>query len=419
MSRHFRQRAVVLHVTSEQDVPVKHSAERDDDLPCVEWPYLAVCNALLNDFLEGSEKDAALLQLATIGSGGDERARLIAIETFARLEGLDIGGREDLTASLGRVLDRLKGSAKFVELVSKFNVAARYPDLLTMSIEQPGGQIGVQAMRVLLAKRQNELIARGLADDDVTLAAALATALGNSADGRAIDFLLPIVEDPSAELELRRQATGSLAKSQGGAKRLLEMVKAESLAQRLTAAAAVPLSSARWRPIRAEAAELFPTPPAKNNEPLPPLSRLVRMRGDAERGKEIYNTTGTCATCHKVNGEGKEVGPDHSEIGSKLSREAIFESILYPSAGITHSYETYLLALESGNIITGVLVSQTDEAVTIKSDDAIARTFPRAEIEVMKQQDVSLMPADLQKNLAAQDLADVVEYMTTLKRADN
>ena len=371
------------------------------------------------DFLKGSEKDAALLHLATLGSGGDDRARLIAVETFARLEGFDMDSREDLAASLGRVLDGLSGSDKFVELVDKFNVADRYPDLLAMAQKEPGGQLGVRAMRVLLAKRQNELIGRGLSDADVTLAAALATALGNSADGRAMEFLLPIVEDASADLELRRQATGSLAKSGGGAVRLLEMIKSQRLDKRLMVSAAATLSSARWPRIRAQAAELFPLPPAKNNEPLPPLAELVRMEGDARRGKEIYNTTGTCATCHQVNGEGKEVGPDLSEIGSKLSRAAFFESILYPSAGINHNYETYLLALEGGNIITGVLVSQTDKAVTIKSDDAIARTFPRAEIEAMKQQDISLMPADLQKNLAAQDLADVVEYMTTLKKADN
>lgn len=39
---------------------------------------------------------------------------------------------------------------------------------------------------------------------------------------------------------------------------------------------------------------------------------------------------GTCNKCHLVRGEGKQIGPDLTEIGSKLSREAMFESILYP-----------------------------------------------------------------------------------------
>ena len=58
-------------------------------------------------------------------------------------------------------------------------------------------------------------------------------------------------------------------------------------------------------------------------------------------------------------GEGKQIGPDLTEIGSKLSREAMFESILYPSAGISHSYETFTAELADGNVVTGLKVSET------------------------------------------------------------
>ena len=77
------------------------------------------------------------------------------------------------------------------------------------------------------------------------------------------------------------------------------------------------------------------------------------------RGKIVYNTVGKCNTCHIVNKEGKEVGPDLSEIGSKLSREAMFESILFPSAGISHNYETWTAATDAGNVVTGIKVSET------------------------------------------------------------
>jgi len=44
------------------------------------------------------------------------------------------------------------------------------------------------------------------------------------------------------------------------------------------------------------------------------------------------------------------------------------------------------------------------------------RTFPSAEIEEKVKQKISLMPADLQKVMTAQELIDVVEYMQTLKK---
>ena len=78
-------------------------------------------------------------------------------------------------------------------------------------------------------------------------------------------------------------------------------------------------------------------------EPLPPVAELVKRSGDAGRGKELFFGIGTCVKCHKVKGEGKEVGPDLSEIGTKLSKEALYVSILDPSAGVSFNYETWLV----------------------------------------------------------------------------
>src|SRR5690606_10746158 len=105
------------------------------------------------------------------------------------------------------------------------------------------------------------------------------------------------------------------------------------------------------------------------DKPLPPLPVLLKMQGNVERGRVVFETTGTCAKCHVVNNKGKEVGPNLSEIGGKLSREAFFESILYPSAGISHNFETWLVLLDSGNTATGILVSQTADTLTLRGAD--------------------------------------------------
>ena len=68
-----------------------------------------------------------------------------------------------------------------------------------------------------------------------------------------------------------------------------------------------------------------------------------------------------------------------------------------------------------GNVVTGIIQSQTDDAVVLKLKDDITRTFPRSQIEQMKKSDVSLMPADLQKIITTQELVDIVDYMLTLK----
>lgn len=253
-------------------------------------------------------------------------------------------------------------------------------------------------------------------DEDPKVVTATVLVLGNSTENKAADLLTPMVNDEKLDLALRRDVTRAMAKTFNGAVRLIKMSEAKQLDERLRAAASLPLNTAQWEKIRKFAAQQFPLPAAKDNVQLPPLPQLLAMKGDIARGKKIYETTGTCAKCHVVHKQGKEVGPNLSEIGSKLSRQAFFESVLYPSAGISHNYETYALQLENGTIATGIVTSRTDEEVTVKGADALSRTFPTAEIEEIKKQDVSLMPADLQKVLSAQDLADVVEYLQTLKK---
>jgi putative heme-binding domain-containing protein len=140
------------------------------------------------------------------------------------------------------------------------------------------------------------------------------------------------------------------------------------------------------------------------------------MQGNAERGRTVFHKTGECAKCHVVGGEGKEVGPNLSEIGGKLSKPALLESILYPSAGIAHSYETWSAVTADGNVIAGLLVSQTDDAVTLKKEDSLTVTLKPSQIDELVKQKISLMPADLQKTMTTQELVDVVEYLTTLKK---
>ena len=146
------------------------------------------------------------------------------------------------------------------------------------------------------------------------------------------------------------------------------------------------------------------------------MDDLLEVTGNAVRGKVLFDTTGKCLTCHVVNETGREVGPGLADIGDKLSRQSILESILFPSAAISHGYESYLLQLEGGRVTTGLLVSDAGGVVTLKEADGISRNYDKADVEEMLPQTTSLMPSDLAQTLPAQELMDIVEYSTTLKK---
>src|SRR5262249_14426190 len=79
--------------------------------------------------------------------------------------------------------------------------------------------------------------------------------------------------------------------------------------------------------------------------------------GDAEAGRQIflYKTEVACLRCHKVRGEGGEVGPDLTGIGAKQKRDYLLESIVDPNRQIAKGFETVLLVLKSGQSLTGII----------------------------------------------------------------
>jgi putative heme-binding domain-containing protein len=369
------------------------------------------------DFLSEDQRDAVATKYACAKiDGGDARAQLIASESMRRISSSAVNAKPEYKKSLLKILDGMGGTKEFLSLVSKFNVREHYPDLLQMAQQDPEGQLGVEAMRVLLSKDGGELIKSVLNGDNVDVLNNTILALGSSADNRSSDLLANVVNAKAQDVEVRRNAVRAISKSRQGASRLLRGVERDRLDPSLKAVAAAALNRVRWQDIREKAQELLPVPATKGAEKLPSLGDLARMRGDATNGQKVFAGVGTCAKCHIVNNKGKEVGPNLTEIGTKLSREAMFEAILYPSAGISHNYEAYNLVDADGNQVTGLLTSATDAEVVITSDDGIARTFPRSEIELLEKQKVSLMPADLQKLMSKQELLDVVEYLTTLKK---
>ena len=95
--------------------------------------------------------------------------------------------------------------------------------------------------------------------------------------------------------------------------------------------------------------------------------QILSLTGDSERGKQMFFTTDgvACRNCHRIGQQGKQLGPDLTEIGRKLNRKQLLESILEPSKQIDPKYVSYLVETKSGKVLTGLLVSKTDREVVL------------------------------------------------------
>jgi putative heme-binding domain-containing protein len=340
----------------------------------------------------------------------------IVVRALLRLPGIDLSNKPEQKAALLRHLETLKGSERYLDIVEKFQLRETRDELLRLMIEHSDGSLGVKSAGLLVKFDERELLAKAMADADLAKAAKVVTALGLLADAKTNDLLSPLVTDAQRPLAIRSAAVTALGRNAPGQKLLLNIVEQGRLPEDLKFAAANSLLSSSDEAIRAAASKHLSLPAGAGGEPLPPIAEFVKRSGDAARGKELFATTGTCAKCHKFRGEGKEVGPDLSEIGSKLSTEAMYLSILDPSAGVSFNYETWIARTLDGTVLSGILVSQTDDAVELKTAEGIVHKLKRDDIEQLKKSPLSLMPADLQKQLKAQDLVDIVEFLATLKK---
>jgi len=342
----------------------------------------------------------------------------IVVRTLLRLPGVDLSTKPEAKAALLRHLETIRGSEQYLDIAQKLKLRECAAELLKLAIDETDGSLAVKAAALLIQFDERALLAKAIADPDPAKAARIVSVLGLAADARANDLVAPLITQAKLPVAVRSAAVTALGRNAPGQKLLLDLVEKGKLVPDLQFAAANVLLSSADDAIRSAAGKHLSLPAGAGGEPLPPITELVKRSGDAARGKELFAGLGTCAKCHKVKCEGKDVGPDLSEIGSKLSPEAMYVSILDPSAGVSVNFETWLARTLDGTTLSGVLVSQTDDAIELKTAEAIVHKLKRDDLDGLKKQTISLMPADLQKQLKAQDLVDIVEYLITLKKPD-
>ncbi|HTA31612.1 MAG TPA: PVC-type heme-binding CxxCH protein [Candidatus Cybelea sp.] len=145
--------------------------------------------------------------------------------------------------------------------------------------------------------------------------------------------------------------------------------------------------------------------------------REALFGGDAEAGRKIFmeRPEASCVRCHKVNGQGGQVGPDLAGIITRHDREYILESILFPNKQIASGYDNLLLEMKDGRTYAGIVKGQDDEELSLYS-------IEDNELVKLKKSDIkkqvkgkSAMPEGLATTLGKQNLRDLVEFLATLK----
>jgi putative membrane-bound dehydrogenase-like protein len=161
--------------------------------------------------------------------------------------------------------------------------------------------------------------------------------------------------------------------------------------------------------VRALASRFFPKPNA-TGQTLPPIADIANLRGDPENGRELFFGRAACATCHLHGADGRDIGPNLTEVGQRFDRSSMLDSILNPSAAIAFGYESVLIETTDGQTLSGFVVGE-GETIILKDIAGQQHSIPQSKIRSRDKLDQSIMPAGGALDLTAQDLADLVSFI--------
>lgn len=152
-------------------------------------------------------------------------------------------------------------------------------------------------------------------------------------------------------------------------------------------------------------------------------AQLVEIPGDPERGRQVFETTGVCFSCHIVEGRGVGIGPELTGIGMRRGPEYLRASLVDPSAelpvfrsGARSGFAQYLplrAVTRDGTVYEGMRANEdafTVQLITATGSIVSLRKADLAELE--KRFGHSLMPATA--SLSGEDIDNLIAYLASL-----
>jgi putative heme-binding domain-containing protein len=148
-----------------------------------------------------------------------------------------------------------------------------------------------------------------------------------------------------------------------------------------------------------------------------PTDVLV-LSGDGGRGREMFEKLSglDCRSCHGLKRGEELIGPSLWGIGDKYDRPQLLDQILDPSKEVDPRFSNWLVETASGRIHSGLKVAENDREIVLKDATGKLAHIPVDDVDVVETMPKSLMPEQLLQALTAQQAADLLSFLQSLKK---
>jgi putative heme-binding domain-containing protein len=303
-------------------------------------------------------------------------------------------------------IGEIEDDRDFLDLVQKYRLKGQKDRLLTLIYQEEDRSLSSTAAGIFTELHGVAEIETAMRNPEEAKAI-LAIRKFGAVDSREMALLLSKLWKDDRASNAVRTAAMEEAKGFQSEATLWEFAKADQIPEDLLPIAQKILMGSWNSNIRQLAVEKYGDSMSQGYD----LVKMMSAKGNLEKGKTISSTY--CLACHKIGNEGIDFGPGLSQIGAKLSREALINSIIYPSEGMGFGYETQLVKFKDGREIRCIVNSKTENDLIVKLVGSGEQTvYKLADITSITQLGESLMPAF---PLSEEELVDLVTYMESLK----
>ena len=316
-------------------------------------------------------------------------------------------------SALAQILKASYGTTAYLELVRQYKIKSENPRLVNLAISKYKEPAGAEAVHLLLESGNQNLLKNKLVKSNEDTVTKLLTAFSVVGYTQTIDMLQGVLLSDYFSKTLKMTAADMMGKSYDGADRVIDLLKDKQVPEEYIVPIVHGLVGGPRTDMYKKAQAYLPGGKNQGANPAPSIALLVAIKGNATNGISLFKAS--CKICHQVNGEGINLGPKLTEIGTKLPAEALYKSIIDPSAAISFGYETSLVTLKNGNKLTGIISSKTKDAIEIKFPGGSVQKLMISDIKTIKELPESMMPK-FHESLSNQEIADIVSYLTTLKK---